>query len=298
MADARDNDASNFAKMVDKLPVFDPPDNNSAGAIALRAWVRGVTARRPPALAFLRKYEGESFARTYDSFLPSGDGSKAKKDHLARALMYATETRMAGTAQVFVDLLIQVKGDISAKVVFLALMDEYKAGDASDVRRDLAAPSANAHGGLRTTQLRLRVLANQHKIGANSFLAQKNPDGTVTISQTSTQPSKDDDDGVSLALSSLAEIWALGFRRVYAGMVKYRYGKIPVYTGLYPGPFSHTRYFCVGLPSSRRRVRRGCRGSVATSRATLRAARAHACSNSLHSGPRALKPTHATRRPF
>ena len=83
--------------------------------------------------------------------------------------MYAIETRMAGTAQVFVDLLIQVKGDISAKVVFLALMDEYKAGDASDVRRDLAALSANAHGGLRTTQLRLRVLVNQHKIGANSF---------------------------------------------------------------------------------------------------------------------------------
>jgi len=83
--------------------------------------------------------------------------------------MYAIETRMAGTAQVFVDLLIQVKGDISAKVVFLALMDEYKAGDASGVRRDLAALSANANGGLRTTQLRLRVLVNQHKIGANSF---------------------------------------------------------------------------------------------------------------------------------
>ena len=34
--------------MFDKLPAFDPPDNNSAGAIALRAWVRGVTARGPP----------------------------------------------------------------------------------------------------------------------------------------------------------------------------------------------------------------------------------------------------------
>ena len=69
MADARENDASNFAKMFDKRPAFDPPDNNSAGAIALRAWVRGVTARRPPALAFQRKYEEESLARTYDSFL-------------------------------------------------------------------------------------------------------------------------------------------------------------------------------------------------------------------------------------
>ena len=36
----------------------------------------------------------------------------------------------------------------------------------------------------------------------------------------------------------------------------YRYGKIPVYTGIYPGPFSHTGYFGFGHPSSRRRVRR------------------------------------------
>ena len=63
--------------------------------------------------------------------------------------MYAIETRMEGTAQVFVDLLIQVKGDISSKGIFCSLIEEYKAGDASDVRRDLAALSANAIGGLR-----------------------------------------------------------------------------------------------------------------------------------------------------
>ena len=56
----------------------------------------------------------------------------------------------------------------------------------------------------------------------------------------------------------------------------YRYGKIPVYTGIYPGPFSHTGYFAFGRPSSSRRVRRGCRGSAATSRATPRATRARA----------------------
>ena len=71
--------------MFDKLPAFNPPDNHSAGAVALRAWVRGLTARGPPALAFLRKYEEESFARDYNSFLPSGGGSTAKKDQLACA---------------------------------------------------------------------------------------------------------------------------------------------------------------------------------------------------------------------
>ena len=168
MTDETETDTSNFAKMFDRLPAFNPPDTNSAGAIALRAWVRGLTARGPPALAFLRKYEEDDFVSSYDSYLPSGTGSGAKKAYIARALMYALETRLEGTAQVYVDLLIQAKGDISAKGIFLSLIEEYKAGDASDVRRDLAALSANAHGGLRTTQLRLRVLANQHRIGANS----------------------------------------------------------------------------------------------------------------------------------
>ncbi|KAH8084541.1 hypothetical protein JL720_8043 [Aureococcus anophagefferens] len=140
--------------MFDRLPAFNPPDTNSAGAIALRAWVRGLTARGPPALAFLRKYE-EDDVSSYDSYLPSGTGSGAKKAYIARALMYALETRLEGTAQVYVDLLIQAKGDISAKGIFLSLIEEYKAGDASDVRRDLAALSANANGGLRATQLRL-----------------------------------------------------------------------------------------------------------------------------------------------
>ena len=81
MAEETENDTSNFAKMFDKLPAFNPPDNNSAGAIALRAWVRGLTARGPPALAFLRKYEEDNFAGNYDSFLPSGTGSQAKKSH-------------------------------------------------------------------------------------------------------------------------------------------------------------------------------------------------------------------------
>ena len=60
----------------------------------------------------------------------------------------------------------------------------------------------------------------------------------------------------------------------------YLYGKMPVYTGICPGPFSHAGYFGFGHPSSRRRVRRGCRGSAATSRAALKAdARRAALSN-------------------
>ncbi|KAH8050211.1 hypothetical protein JL720_15402 [Aureococcus anophagefferens] len=108
--------------MFDRLPAFNPPDTNSAGAIALRAWVRGLTARGPPALAFLRKYEEDDFVSSYDSYLPSGTGSGAKKAYIARALMYALETRLEGTAQVYVDLLIQAKGDISAKGIFLSLI--------------------------------------------------------------------------------------------------------------------------------------------------------------------------------
>ena len=50
----------------------------------------------------------------------------------------------------------------------------------------------------------------------------------------------------------------------------------PPYTGIYPGPFSHTGYFGFGHPSSRRRVWRDCRGSAATSRATPRATHARA----------------------
>ncbi|KAH8064898.1 serine/threonine kinase [Aureococcus anophagefferens] len=110
------------------------------------------------------KMRTTSRAKFYDSFLPSGTGSGAKKSYIARALMYALETRLEGTAQVYVDLLIQAKGDISSKGIFLSLIGGYKAGDASDVRRDLAALSANANGGLRATQLRLKVLANQHRV--------------------------------------------------------------------------------------------------------------------------------------
>ena len=119
----------------------------------------------------MRRYEEDNFASNYDSFLPSGTGSQAKKNYIARALMYAIETRMEGTAQVFVDLLIQVKGDISSKGIFCSLIEEYKAGDASDVRRDLAALSANAIGGLRAAQLRLMVLANQHRIATGMQLS-------------------------------------------------------------------------------------------------------------------------------
>ena len=46
MTDETETDTSNFAKMFDRLPAFNPPDTNSAGAIALRAWVRGLTARQ------------------------------------------------------------------------------------------------------------------------------------------------------------------------------------------------------------------------------------------------------------
>jgi len=65
-----------------------------------------------------------------------------------------------------------------------------------------------------------------------------------------------------------------GGRSISEGI--YRYGKIPVYTGIYPGPFSHTGYFGFGHPSSRRRVWRDCRGSAATSRATPCATHARA----------------------
>ena len=62
-------------------------------------------------------------------------------------------------------------GRASWERIFLALIEEYKAGDASDVRRDLAALSANVNGGLRATQLRLKVLANQHRIATGMELS-------------------------------------------------------------------------------------------------------------------------------
>ena len=77
MTDETETNTSDFQKMFDKLPTFNPPDARSAGAIALRAWVRGLTARGPPGLAFLRRYEEDNFASNYDSFLPSGTGSQA-----------------------------------------------------------------------------------------------------------------------------------------------------------------------------------------------------------------------------
>ena len=43
--------------------------------------------------------------------------------------------------------------------------------DVRTFRRDLGALSANAHGGLRTNQLRLKVLANQHKIATGTELS-------------------------------------------------------------------------------------------------------------------------------
>ena len=42
--------------------------------------------------------------------------------------------------------------------------------------------------------------------------------------------------------------WRSGPERSGISEGIYRYGKIPVYTGIYPGPFSHTGYFAFGRP--------------------------------------------------
>ena len=85
--------------MFDKLPAFDPPDNNSAGAIALRAWVRGVTARGPPALAFLRKYEEESSAEhtPATATLRHEGAASTEKSLLEQPLVVAVRRRRRAT---------------------------------------------------------------------------------------------------------------------------------------------------------------------------------------------------------
>ena len=48
------------------------------------------------------------------------------------------------------------------------------------------------------------------------------------------------------AAPEAVEDWPYGGSGISEGI--YRYGKIPVYTGIYPGPFSHTGYFAFGRP--------------------------------------------------
>ena len=67
---------------------------------------QGATARSRASATCLqpaghvRRYEEDNFTSNYDSYLPSGTGSQARRAYVARALMYALETRMEGTAQV------------------------------------------------------------------------------------------------------------------------------------------------------------------------------------------------------